>query len=146
VDTHSDRESEEIVSKPRSKKRANKTHKGKPKPVASKRRDRKPVSESEASAERGFRPSRAWTIEAKREAVALLERGDISIEQLAAELGVGFRALREWQRQFEAEEKARTMTPQERLEFARIRRENERLRMENEILKKAATFFARHRS
>ena len=134
------------MSKPRSKKRANKAHKAKPKPARAGRSDPKPSTAKEASTERGFRPSRAWTTEAKREAVALMERGDVPIEQLAAELGVGVRALREWQRHFEAEEKARTMTPQERMEFVRLRKEVERLRMENEILKKAATFFARHRS
>jgi transposase len=148
VDTHSDGRSEENVSKKRSKKGADKRVRKRKERSGGEagRREAKPESKTGASSGRGSHPTRAWTDEAKREAVALLERGDASIEQVAAELGVGPRTLREWQRRFDEEEENTPMTPEERREMTRLRKENERLRMECEILKKAATFFAKHRS
>jgi transposase-like protein len=138
------------VSKPRSKKRPDKSKRKKRQATDPAQPDGKPAAKrqgaSTAGIPRGSHPTRMWTKEAKREAVALLERGEVAIEKLAAELGVGARALREWQQHFEQEENDKPMTPEERLMVARLRRENERLRMENEILKKAATFFAKHRS
>ena len=134
------------MSKPRSKKRRDKPAKKKVKASPSAHPKEKPKGASPAGVSGITHPTRMWTKEAKREAVALLERGDVAIDQLAAELGVGARALREWQQHFEQEEKDTPMTPQERRELARLRKENERLRMECEILKKAATFFAKHRS
>lgn len=149
MDTRSDARSAEIVSKPRSKKRPNKAKKKKPKATASSGRGTSraaPPPEAVVERTKGFNPSRMWTNEAKREAVALLERGDASIERIAAELGVTAKTLRDWQALFEQEENDTPMTAEERRQFARLRKENERLRMECEILKKAATFFARHRS
>jgi transposase len=134
------------VSKPGSRKRANKVKKKKAKVGV--RREPRQAATPDATDEgaKGLYPSRGWTEEAKREAVALLERGDATVEQIAGELGVSKRALERWRVEFENEERETPMTAEERREFARLRKENERLRMECEILKKAATFFARHRS
>ena len=54
-------------------------------------------------------------------------------------------ALREWVRRAEADAGQRqdVLTTEERQEFARLRRENKQLRQEREILKAAATFFAK---
>jgi len=137
------------VSRPRSKKRANKPKKKKGKAATRREPTRPSATASTASAvgrTKGFNPSRMWTDEAKREAVALLERGDASVDLIAAELGVTSKTLRDWKAQFEQEERDTPMTAEERRQLARLRKENERLRMECEILKKAATFFARHRS
>jgi transposase len=149
VDTHSDARSEEIVSKPGSKKPANKVKKKKAKAGVKREPKRESASPPAVSpGERAKAPfmSHAWTEEAKREAVALLDRGDATVEQVAAELGVSEKSLQRWRAEFEEEEKETPMTAEERRQFARLRKENERLRMECEILKKAATFFARHRS
>lgn len=139
------------MSKTRSKKGGDK-----PKAKANARSKRKakpagrPKSASKRKAptgeERGVHAVKAWTEEAKREAVALLDRGDIPIGQLAEDLGVAERTLRIWQREYDAAEENTPMTPEERREMARLRRELERVTMERDILKKAATFFARHRS
>lgn len=136
------------MSKKRSKKRSDKRDKKREQPGRTTRPEAKPKSKARAKAGTGVgsKPSRAWTEDAKRKAVALLERRDVGVEQLASELGVEPETLRSWQARFEQEEQDTPMTREERLEINRLRRENERLRMECEILKKAATFFAKHRS
>ena len=129
------------MSKPRTKKKKDKAkRKATPKPKP------KPKTYAAPERERGVHTAKGLSEEAKREAVALLERGDISVEQLASDLGISQPTLRNWQREFAAQEENTPMTPQERREMARLRRELERVTMERDILKKAATFFAKHRS
>lgn len=129
------------MSKPRTKKKKDKAkRKAAPKPKS------KPASNGAPERERIVHTTKALNEEARREAVALLERGDISVEQLAEDLGISDKTLRIWQHEFAAQEENTPMTREERREMTRLRRENERLRMERDILKKAATFFAKHRS
>jgi transposase len=82
--------------------------------------------------------------EFRREAVRLLERGDRSISQLAADLGVSRETLRSWRKQAELDASVRIdgLTSGERDELRRLRRENRVLREEREVLRKAAAFFA----
>jgi len=119
-----------------------KTRSKRPKDKAKQKKEAKPRPERAG----WVNPSRAWTEEAKREAVALLESGDVAIGQLADELGITSRTLRTWKDQYDAEEENTPMTAEERRDVARLRRRIKRLEIENEILKKAATFFAKHRS
>lgn len=129
------------MSKPRTKRKKDKANrKVTPKPKA------KPTTGEAREREGAVHRARAFTEEAKREAVALLDRGDISFEQLADDLGISQRALRSWHREFAAEEQNTPMTPEERRAMARLRRQLERVTMERDILKKAATFFAKRRS
>ena len=60
-------------------------------------------------------------------------------------LGISDVTLRNWVKQAERDEGTRPdgLSSDEREELARLRRENQTLRMEREILKKAAAFFAR---
>ena len=64
---------------------------------------------------------------------------------VARELDLTETALREWVRRADADAGERTdvLTTEERQELARLRREVKTLRQEREILKAAATFFAR---
>ena len=85
---------------------------------------------------------RKFAKEFKREAVRLLESSGKKLTQVARELGVRPHVLRAWQRMVEAETKT-GLTTDELGELARLRKDNDRLRMEVEILKKATAFFAR---
>ena len=76
----------------------------------------------------------------------LVKKSGKSIGLVALELGLGETALRRWVHQDEIDAGgggAGALTTSEREELAHLRRENQRLRMEREILKKATAFFAR---
>ena len=92
------------------------------------------------------RKRRRFSDEYKAETVRLIERSGKSIGQLALELGIGQTALRRWIAQAEIEAgrgPAGALKSAEREELVELRRENQRLRMEREILKKATAFFAK---
>jgi transposase len=88
-----------------------------------------------------------FTPEFKREAVQLLESGSRPASALARELGIRRTQLYKWQREFQTRgagafpgsgaRKERTT------EVARLKRELARITEERDILKKAATYFAK---
>jgi len=82
--------------------------------------------------------------EFRTEAVRLVKGSGKSIAQVARELGVSYETLRKWVRQAEIDSGEREgLTTDERQELERLRRENQVLREEREILKKAAAFFTK---
>ena len=92
------------------------------------------------------RKRRAFTPEFKVEAVRLCRVGDRTIRQVADDLDLTETALRAWVKQADVDVgngPAEALTTAEREELARLRRENKRLTMERDILKAAATFFAK---
>ena len=85
---------------------------------------------------------RRFSMEFKRESVALFRSSGKGLTAVAKELGVRPQVLRGWERLVDQEaKKGPGLAEQE--EVRQLRRENDRLRMEMEILKKAMAFFAR---
>jgi len=92
------------------------------------------------------RKRRKFTAEFKAEAVRLCKVGDRPIKQVAKDLDLTETALREWVKRADIEVgkgPPGALTTAEREELTQLRRENKRLQMEREILKKAAAFFAK---
>jgi transposase len=82
----------------------------------------------------------------RREAVRLVRESDRGVKALGEELGVSATTLRNWLRAIPVGKQTapgRVLSLEE--EVRRLKRENERLREEREILKKATAFFARER-
>jgi transposase len=95
------------------------------------------------------RPS-IYPEEFRREAVELARRGDRSIRQVAAGLGIPDQTLCNW---IKAADKASAQTADpdalsesERAELKRLRKENAELKQDREILLKASAFFAKETS
>ncbi len=89
---------------------------------------------------------RVHTREFKKETVALIRNGGRSVPQVASDLGVSESSLYAWVQQAKVDEgkgPAGALTTAEKEELAHLRREVKVLRMEREILKRAATFFAK---
>ena len=89
---------------------------------------------------------RVFTEEFKREAVRLLETSGRTIAQIAADLGVGLSTLTRWKRIYREAGSSSEMHDDVTQELVRLRKENAILRQEREILKRAATFFAKEGS
>ena len=81
--------------------------------------------------------------ELKKKMVALVREGRTP-EELSKQFEPSAQSIRNWVAQAERDEGRRQdgLTTGERDELQRLRRENERLREEREILKKAAAWFA----
>lgn len=89
--------------------------------------------------------------EFKLEAIRLMEAGDKKTADLARELGVPRNKLYKWREELRAKDSETAFPGSGRrrgqeADLAALKYENERLREENDILKKAARFFARESS
>jgi transposase-like protein len=88
--------------------------------------------------------SRRYPAEFRHRAVELARQREKPLSQLAGDLGVSGQTLQNWLNQADIDEGRREgLTTEERAELVRLRRANRVLEMENEILKRAAAFFAR---
>jgi len=90
-------------------------------------------------------PKQEYTAEFKEGAVQRVSSGE-GIPAVAKDLGLVEQTLRNWVKAAKAGKLnptgGKTVSP-EQMELSRVRAENARLRMENEILKKATAYFAK---
>ena len=92
------------------------------------------------------RKRRVFSEQFKADAVRLVKAGDRTVGQVAKELDLTETALREWVKRDAVDAgkgQPDALTTVEREELVRLRRDNKRLLMERDILKKAAAFFAK---
>ena len=94
------------------------------------------------------KPYQVYTKEFKQEAVRLMEKSNRPPTEIAMELGIRRNQLYKWKEQLAAQGeqafKGRGRPRKEdQSELTTLQQENDRLREENEILKKAAAYFAR---
>ena len=82
--------------------------------------------------------------ELRRRAVELARAGGKPQSELARDLGISASCLRNWVAQADKDEGVKEgLTSAERRELAELRRKMRQLELENEILRKAAAYFAR---
>jgi transposase len=86
---------------------------------------------------------RNYTKEFKEEAVKLIVEQGYSYAEAGRNLGVNPNLLSKWKREIEDDGGDPGSTIIMQAELKRLRKENKRLKMEREILKKAAAFFAK---
>lgn len=86
---------------------------------------------------------KTYTQEFKLDAVKLVTERGLSRARVARDLGVGPQTLRNWLRAFAADADAVPAAGTEAQQLAALRRENELLREERDILKKALGIFSR---
>lgn len=94
--------------------------------------------------ERVSRPRRSFTAEFKRDVVGLVIDDGRAIAEVAKSLGIGETNLGNWVRQARIDRGERAgLTTTERTELVELRRENARLRMERDLLKRATAFWVK---
>lgn len=83
--------------------------------------------------------------EFRRRAVDLARAGDKPVSAIAKELSISESCLRNWMAQADADTggSESRLTSAEKRELTELRKEKRRLEVENEILKRAAAYFAR---
>ena len=84
----------------------------------------------------------------KKEVCGQMERGEVTVSAMSRETGISKNTLHIWMRRYRENREvpfvgSGKVLP-ENEEVVRLRRENRDLREENEILKKAAAYFAKN--
>ena len=82
--------------------------------------------------------------EFKRDVVAVVRRGDLKPVEVAVDFGISEESVRRWVRQADIDDGIKDgLTTAEQAEIVQLRRDKRRLEMENEILRRAAAYFAK---
>jgi transposase-like protein len=82
--------------------------------------------------------------EFKRDVVRVARRGDLLLSEVAADFDVSPESVRRWMRQADIDDGVKDgLTSAEQQEVVRLRREIRKLEVENEILRRAAAYFAK---
>ena len=81
--------------------------------------------------------------EFKRDVVTVARRGDLSVVEVAVDFGVAEESVRRWMKRADVDDGIKDgQTSSEQAEIVQLRRDKRRLEMENEILRRAAAYFA----
>jgi len=82
--------------------------------------------------------------EFKRDVAKVARRGDLTLAEVAHDFDVSIESVRRWVRQAEIDDGTKNgLTSAEQAEVVQLRRDKRRLEMENEILRRAAAYFAK---
>jgi transposase-like protein len=85
-----------------------------------------------------------YPAEFKRRAIELATQPDAKVAEVARDLGIAESGLRRWIAQAAVDEgRAEGLSTAEKRELVELRRRTRVLEMENEILKRAAAYFAK---
>ena len=86
---------------------------------------------------------RKFPPEFKRDVVRVARRGGLSQAEVAADFGISEESVRRWLKQADVDDGVVDgQTSSEQSELVQLRRDKRRLEMENEILRRAAAYFA----
>ncbi|WP_431958740.1 IS3 family transposase [Nocardia lijiangensis] len=87
---------------------------------------------------------RPYPEEFRRDVVAVARKGESPLRQVARDFGISEGCLHNWLKAADIEDGARPpLTESESVELRELRKRNKQLEQENEILRRAAAFFAR---
>jgi transposase len=87
---------------------------------------------------------KAFPIEFRNDVVAVARKGEASIAQVARDFGIAESCLHRWLKLADIEDGVRPgVTAAESAELRELKKRNRLLEQENEILRRAAAFFAR---
>jgi transposase len=87
---------------------------------------------------------KAFPLEFRRDVVAVARKGDSSIAQVAKDFGISEACLHRWLKAADIEDGIRPgTTAADNAELRELKKRNRTLEQENQILRRAAAFFAR---
>jgi transposase len=87
---------------------------------------------------------KAFPIEFRRDVVAVARKGEAPLSQIARDFGISESCLHRWLKLADVDDGVRPgVTSSESAELRELRKRNKTLEQENEILRRAAAYFAR---
>jgi transposase len=87
---------------------------------------------------------KAFPIEFRRDVVAVARKGEAPLSQIAKDFGISESCLHRWLKLADIDDGVRPgVTSSESAELRELRKRNKALEQENEILRRAAAYFAR---
>src|SRR6266568_3439737 len=91
-----------------------------------------------------FAMPKAFPLEFRRDVVAVARKGEAPLSQIAKDFGISESCLHRWLKIADVDDGIRPgVTTTEAAEMRELKKRNRTLEQENEILRRAAAFFAR---
>ena len=87
---------------------------------------------------------KAFPVEFRRDVVAVARKGEAPLSQIAKDFGISESCLHRWLKLADVDDGVRPgVTSSESAELRELKKRNKTLEQENEILRRAAAYFAR---